>query len=367
MLLHTTWFGTFVIDAGVEVDFIGASRNPDEIADDLYTIRRGDLLRRERELLERYDIDLVTEERVLRNITEGGLVAVADLDIPAGEMKGYDRELLREAISRRSAGQEEIGFSDDNIMSAVGALDDIDSSLNLVNERIRDWYARSWPGAADKLDGFDLIRIMAEDPSVENIDRKLREGGIDPGDAPKEIPEGIGTLARTSLAIAGSRSEMESFIESEMETLAPNLSHVVGPIIGARLIHSAGGLDRLSKLPSSTVQVLGAEKAFFRFLKDGGRPPKHGVLFQHPMVHSTRREFRGRVARSMASAAALASRLDRYGGYDAERLKERLEDRLNEIREQIPARDRPKGGKQPPFREGWWAKKGKKRRKGRRK
>ena len=120
-------------------------------------------------------------------------------------------------------------------------------------------------------------------------------------------------------------SGMESYITEEMERIAPNLAATTGPLVGARLIHSAGGLRRLAGLPSSTVQVLGAEKAFFRFLREGGRPPKHGILFQHPSVHSAPTGLRGRMARTMAASASLASRLDAYGGTGGSEIRKRME------------------------------------------
>jgi nucleolar protein 56 len=159
------------------------------------------------------------------------------------------------------------------------------------------------------------------------------------------------------LSLSEARERMETCIGSEMQIVAPSLAEVVGPLIGARLIHSAGGLERLSRLPASTVQVLGAEKMFFKFLKEGGKPPKHGVLFQHPWVHSLPAQKRGRMARSLASAASIAARLDANGGSGVAEIKKRLERRAAEIK----TTDKKKavhGGRQPPFREGWWANKG---------
>jgi nucleolar protein 56 len=119
------------------------------------------------------------------------------------------------------------------------------------------------------------------------------------------------------------------------------------------LIHCAGGLRRLAKLPASTVQILGAEKMFFKFLKEGGKPPKHGVLFQHPWVHSISPSKRGKMARSIANAASLASRIDAYGSGDPAPLRERLEKRREAILKMDDSR-KTGGGRQPPFREGWW-------------
>jgi nucleolar protein 56 len=91
--------------------------------------------------------------------------------------------------------------------------------------------------------------------------------------------------------------------------------------VGARIISKAGSLARLATLPASTIQILGAEKALFRALKTGARPPKHGLLFQHPLIHSAPKWQRGKIARAVASKVAIAARIDyyRHNGKDLRR------------------------------------------------
>ncbi len=84
-------------------------------------------------------------------------------------------------------------------------------------------------------------------------------------------------------------------------------------------------------MPASTIQVLGAEKALFRSLKTGSRPPKHGLLFQHAMVHAAPRWQRGKIARAIAGKAAIAARVDVYGGGLNKTLLEKLNVRVEEI------------------------------------
>ena len=369
MLIHTVWYGTFVFDGSREVDFRGAGRDPRDIVEDLLGISRGEILDRERAIVEDHKIDLVTEERLRKLATGADLTDVGDIELPSACDKGYEVELLIEANTRRAELLSNIDQDDWDILSAVGALDDIETSLNLLLERIREWYGKYWSRASGMIAREDVLRVLSSDSSTSGLRDILVGIGKDPGPSPEPpIPHnsGISELAERTMDLITSRKRLESYIEGKMEAVAPNLTEVLGPLIGARLIHSAGGLERLCKLPASTVQVLGAEKAFFRFLKDGGKPPKHGVLFQHPMVHSMKRDKRGKAARALASNGSLAARLDYYGGYDAGRLKEKLDSRLERIREEESSTVDKRGGRQPPFREGWWAKKGKKKRKGRR-
>jgi nucleolar protein 56 len=117
-----------------------------------------------------------------------------------------------------------------------------------------------------------------------------------------------------------------------MEHVAPNIKDILGSTIGARMIAKVGGLDKLAVLPASTIQVLGAEKALFRALKTGTRPPKHGILFQHSLVHSSPRWQRGKIARVLATKVALAARVDAYSGIRDPSIVKKLQERIDEIR-----------------------------------
>jgi nucleolar protein 56 len=122
-------------------------------------------------------------------------------------------------------------------------------------------------------------------------------------------------------------------IEKEMEAVAPNIKRLLTSSVGARVIAKAGSLSRLAALPASTIQVLGAEKALFRALKTGTRPPKHGILFQHPLVHSAPIWQRGKIARAIASKVAIAARIDfyRHSGTADSSIADRLDKRIAEI------------------------------------
>ncbi len=122
-----------------------------------------------------------------------------------------------------------------------------------------------------------------------------------------------------------------------MRKIAPNLSAIAGPVLGARLLAKAGGLKKLALLPASTIQVIGAEKALFRHLRTGARPPKHGILFQHPLVRNAKKWQRGKIARTIAAKLAIAAKEDYFGGkYIADDLRKEIEERVKEIKEKYP-------------------------------
>ena len=118
-----------------------------------------------------------------------------------------------------------------------------------------------------------------------------------------------------------------------MDEIAPNLKELLTATVGARLIAKAGSLKRLASLSSSTIQILGAEKALFRTLKTGANPPKHGLLFQHPVIHSAPKWQRGKLARAISAKAAIAARVDLYARSPLTNsmLTNKLNDRITEI------------------------------------
>ena len=141
----------------------------------------------------------------------------------------------------------------------------------------------------------------------------------------------VQSIAKQILDFHDLRKKLEEHVESEMTSIAPNLSAILGTAVGARILGRAGSLKRVAMLPASTIQVLGAEKALFRSLKTGSQPPKHGLLFQHAMVHSAPRWQRGKIARAVAAKAVIAARVDVFGEGLNETLLEKLNIRVDEI------------------------------------
>jgi nucleolar protein 56 len=159
----------------------------------------------------------------------------------------------------------------------------------------------------------------------------------------------IQTLAKDVLNMYELRKDMENYVDRAMEDVAPNTRTIAGALLGARLIAIAGSLQNLAMRPASTIQVLGAEKALFRSLKTGARPPKHGLIFQHALLHDAKRWQRGKIARVIAGKLAIAARADAFGGkYVGDMLKAEVDHRIEEIREKYKEPPPIKERKQQP-------------------
>jgi len=236
------------------------------------------------------------------------------------------------------------------VVQAVEALDDLDKTLNLFAGRIREWYGLHFPEltrlitnheayarlvhSLGKRENFSEENLSKHDLPKRKISQVVKAAKTSMGaDLYDADIEQIQTLCAQFLNLHKARRKIEKYLGEIMKEEAPNISTLTGPILGARLIALAGGLENLAKMPSSTIQVLGAEKALFRSLTTGARPPKHGVLFQHALVHGSKRSMRGRISRALAGKIAIAARTDAFSGsYVADQLKKDLLKKVEEIK-----------------------------------
>ena len=251
------------------------------------------------------------------------------------------------------------GQNDKLIIQGINSIDDLDKSANIFSERIREWYGYHFPELTDKLvsDHKFFLELVTELGTRDNFDgEKLKE--IRPieertasfilerakesmgGDFSPYDVKVIQYFAKSVLELYNSRELIESYVEALMEQTCPNLSVILGPILGARLICLAGGLEALAKKPSSTVQMLGAEKALFRAIKTKGEPPKHGVIFQSSYIRTAPYWQRGKIARLLAGKISIAAKVDKITKrYIADDLLEEINEKIEEIQRKYP--DKP--------------------------
>jgi len=247
---------------------------------------------------------------------------------------------------RKAAGKR-----DSLVSQAIQAIDDLDKTANLFMSRIREWYGLHFPELDRLIEKHETYaRLIVDLGQRENLTaNNLEKEGLPITRAQQtaEVAEKsmgadledndllqIQTLCRGTLQLYDARQSLEGYMDSMMEEVAPNIKALVGSLLGARLIALTGGLSNLAKMPASTIQVLGAEKALFRSLKSGTRPPKHGIIFQHSLIHEAKRWQRGKIARALAGKLAIAARIDAYNGkYNGDQLKANLERRIKEIQE----------------------------------
>jgi nucleolar protein 56 len=252
----------------------------------------------------------------------------------------YTRRKIRGAAQKR----------DLLAIQAIRAIDDIDKTINLFSERLREWYSLHFPELDKLVDDHEIYsKIVSEIGSRENINPDtLKDLGLQDQKVKKILEaakksigaditdldlKAIRYLSTTIVNLYEIRRSLTDYLEVVMREVAPNITALVGPTLGARLLSLAGSLEELAKMPASTIQVLGAEKALFRALRTGGKPPKHGVIFQYPAIHTSPRWQRGKIARALAAKLAIAARVDAFSGrFIGDQLREQMKKRIEEIK-----------------------------------
>jgi len=216
------------------------------------------------------------------------------------------------------------------IIQAIGLLDDLDKDLNNFAMRLKEWYGWHFPEMAkiltDTLVYAKAVKLMGMRTNCKNTDfsqidipeeietelKRAAETSYGT-EVTQEDMDHINTLTERVIQLLEYRQQLSTYLKARMSAIAPNLTYLVGELIGARLISHAGSLLSLSKHPASTVQVLGAEKALFRAMKTKTNTPKYGLIYHASLVGKSHNKFKGKISRVLAAKMALAIRVDALG------------------------------------------------------
>merc|ERR1712060_791300 len=247
---------------------------------------------------------------------------------------------------------------DKPIINCIALLDNLDKNINTFAMRVREWYAWHFP---------ELTKIVTDNIAYAKVSRVVRvRDNFDADGQAEDLQEACGSeevaeeivkamkmsmgqdivemdmqnidhFANEVIKLAAMRKSLHEYLKAKMEFVAPNLSTLIGEIIGARLISHAGSLMNLAKYPASTVQILGAEKALFRALKTKGNTPKYGLIFHSSFLGRVRQKNKGRISRYLANKCSIASRIDCFSEEATtvfgEKLRDQVEERLNFLTE----------------------------------
>ena len=258
-----------------------------------------------------------------------------EFDIDFTEITEVYRNLAIYRIKKASASE------DKHLIQAINSIDEIDESISKLIERIREWYALYFPEMDVIKNNETYIKLISQNKTKEAIVEAKPDAfpseiiDIDDDVDPRDL-EIMNNYANSIYELQKSRKNIEEYIDKKMESIAPNLRLLVGSSLGAKLISHSGGLKRLAMYPSSTVQIMGAEKALFRHLKSGDRPPKYGLIYQHPQVRGAKWWNRGKVARMLASMISHAARRDIFTKTFDENVAEEFKLKVEEIEKNNP-------------------------------
>jgi len=245
-----------------------------------------------------------------------------------------DKEMTAMSLGlAHSLSRYKLKFSPDKIdtmiVQAVSLLDDLDKELNNYIMRCREWYGWHFPEMGKVVtDNLAYVR------TVQKMGMRVNAASTDLSEIlPEEVEVAVKEAAEISMGteisevdllnikhlceqvveIQEYRDQLYTYLKNRMVAIAPNLTVLVGELVGARLISHAGSLMNLAKHPASTVQILGAEKALFKALKTKHDTPKYGLIYHAQIVGQSATALKGKVSRMLAAKASLACRVDALG------------------------------------------------------
>jgi nucleolar protein 58 len=237
-----------------------------------------------------------------------------------------------------SLSRHKLKFSPDKvdtmIVQAIALLDDLDKELNTYAMRVKEWYGWHFPemgkivndnlayarvilkvGMRTSTSATDLSDILPEE--IETAIKAAAEVSMGT-EITEEDLDNIKLLAEQVVGFTEYRLQLSSYLTARMQAIAPNLTELVGELVGARLIAHSGSLMNLAKSPASTIQILGAEKALFRALKTKHDTPKYGLIYHASLVGQATGKNKGKIARMLAAKSAIGIRVDALSDWSAE-------------------------------------------------
>ena len=295
--LITKWFGSFIYnEKGSLIDKILFPNDKKILLENLRLMKNNDILQDEQELASNYK-DLIVSEKRLRTI---GSYNPYHQFFKSKTINAKDYHYSQEDFvtitndHAMSNVKKLLALPDHQIIQTVHAIDDLIQTSNLLMERIAAWSI-----------------FPQSDNSLQNL-KHLQE----------QVDKEVITLQES--------------IKNNIEALTPNMASLVGPMITAKLIAQSGSMQKLALLPASSIQLLGAEKALFRFKKEGGKPPKHGIIFQHNYICNAPRYLRGRISRLLALKISLAIKADIFTKrFIADDLKKELSEQIDVLKKTV--------------------------------
>ncbi|MBD3208790.1 hypothetical protein GF367_00015 [Candidatus Woesearchaeota archaeon] len=215
------------------------------------------------------------------------------------------------------------------IIQAVASMEDLDRTSNTLIKRLREWYSLYGPEFSHAVtDNEAFTRRVLEKSKQEQLQELQCKQSMGADLQEQDVQEML-ALAGMIRAMHEERARLERYLETIMQRHCPNITAIAGPTIAARLLQEAGSLRQLAIIQASTIQMYGAEKALFRHLKTGAKPPKHGHIINHPLIAKAQAKDKGKIARALADKLSIAAKVDYFKGDPiGDELRKALEERF---------------------------------------
>jgi nucleolar protein 56 len=270
------------------------------------------------------------------------------------EIEGVDLDQSKLGLAHlfsRSKISLDVNRNDKPIIQSISLIELLDKDINTFSMRVKEWYSWHYPELARIVSDNNVFVKLAQlvgnrdttTATLEEIeeicgDAEIAEKVLESykNSMGQEISEFdiqcLTELCDKTLKMYNFRTEIQGYLKNRMEIVSPNLTELIGETVAAKLISHSGSLSTLAKYPASTIQILGAEKALFRALKEKTKTPKYGLLYNTSFIGRAIGKNKGKISRFLANKCAMAARLDHFlinpTNRFGEKLKEQVEKRL---------------------------------------
>ncbi|MCS7122928.1 MAG: hypothetical protein NZ908_03165 [Candidatus Micrarchaeota archaeon] len=219
---------------------------------------------------------------------------------------------LRERFLRDVERELQEPSEEQYLINLIRAYYDLKDTMNLIEERLVEWVKNS-------------LYIDIKDPKDARVIETIRKYGMDPTPYQR--------LLNIYISLIQEEKHMREYIEKKVEEKFPNASYLVGPFILGMMLERIGSYRELVEAPSSTIQVIGAERALFKHIRSRGKikPPKHGIIYLSPWIHRLPKRLRGKMARALASKLSIALKADMGKRDIRKELYEQIRKRFEEL------------------------------------
>ncbi|MEM5778666.1 MAG: hypothetical protein QXD43_00245 [Candidatus Aenigmatarchaeota archaeon] len=304
-------------------------KNPEEIAKKFNMIENGEEIQEIKELKNEFkDLEITQPNQATEFLKENFREIAFKINFVKSDLE-LNNFLNSMALAKAKMRISLIERRDKLIIQTVSALSDLEKILNTMSERLREWYGLHYPELSIK-DHEKFAEKIAELGFRENFEDFKQSMGMQLKEDDIKI---LKDYAFQLKELYNLRKKIEKYLEKIVPEEIPNLNALLGSILASRILALAGSLEKLAKMPSSSIQLLGSEKSLFKFLKSKGKgkPPRFGLLYLHPDISTAKKELQGKIARLLSAKLTLAARADFYTKKDMS--KELLEDYKKKLKE----------------------------------
>ncbi len=211
--------------------------------------------------------------------------------------------LYRKANFIIAKNQVAQSVNEDNlIIQAVSLTEELDTIINILSKRLREWSSLEMPELANKIQDNEEFARKSLKKQESKLGKELQ----------KQDTNQYHTLATKIIELFKLKQDNIEYLDNLMNNYCKNTLELAGPALTGKLLKHAGSLKKLALMPASKIQLLGAEKALFRHLITGSKSPKHGIVLQHNYVQKSKNK--GKAARILADKISIAVKVDYFKG-----------------------------------------------------